>query len=194
MFKYHQHKVYYSMTAQQVKIYDALSSAQLVAPNLWTVDSCFGTKTFEWLAGIIETEGNEFVTGALKKRLQLKYNTHDQARLNEIGREQIPALSLLAGCDLNFIEAKFWLDLPQFGCQVHSDAPDLYVNYQIYIHTSPGADVACVGAEFLHVTPSYQVELKPNHGYINVNSDLKSHWVPGGHGTRTSVMFQYARV
>lgn len=182
------------MISQQVKIYDTLSTVESVAPNLWIVDNCFDDKTFEWLAGIVETDGNEFVAGALKKRLQLKHNTHDQARLNEIGREQITSLSALAGCDLNFVESKFWLDLPQFGCQVHGDAPDLYVNYQVYIHTSPGADVPCVGAEFLHVDPPCQVGFKPNHGYININSDLKPHWVPGGHATRTSVMFQYARV
>jgi len=182
------------MTSQQIKIYDVLSSLELVAPNLWTVEQCFDTTTFEWLAGIVETQGNEFVAGALKKRLQLKYNTQDQARLNEIGLSQVTSLSTLAGCKLNFIEAKFWLDLPQFGCQIHSDAPELYVNYQVYIHTSPGADVPCVGAEFLHIVPPYQVELRPNYGYININSDLKPHWVYGGHGTRTSVMFQYTRV
>jgi hypothetical protein len=182
------------MSTQKVKIYDTLSDLELVAPNLWTADQCFDEKTFEWLSGIVETEGNEFVAVGLKKRLQLKCNTHDQARLSEIGIAQIPAMEKIAGSRLNFIESKFWLDLPQFGCQVHSDAPDLYVNYQVYIHTSPGADVECVGAEFLHVDPPYRVEFKPNHGYINVNLDLKPHWVYGGHGTRTSVMFQYARV
>jgi len=182
------------MSTQQIKIYDALSNIDLAAPNLWTVSNCFDHETFVWLSNITETEGNEFVLGALKKRLQLKYNTQDQSRLNDIGLSQLPALSKIANCDLSFVEAKFWLDLPQFGCQIHSDSPDLYVNYQIYIHTSPGADVPCVGAEFLHVTPPYTVELLPNHGYININSDLKPHWVYGGHATRTSVMFQYARV
>jgi len=182
------------MISQQVKLYDTLSSAELVAPNLWIVDSCFDPKTFEWLSGIVESEGNEFVAGALKKRLQLKYNMHDQARLNEIGLEQKSALAEIADCDLEFVESKYWIDLPQFGCQIHSDAPDLYVNYQIYIYTSPGADVPCVGAEFLHVDPPYRVDFKSNHGYININSDLKKHWVPGGHAIRTSVMFQYARV
>jgi hypothetical protein len=182
------------MSIQQVKLYDTLSSLDLVAPNLWTVDSCFDQSTFQWLKDIVETEGNEFVAGALKKRLQLRYNMQDQVRLNEIGLKQKSALSEIAGCDLEFMESKYWLDLPQFGCQVHNDAPDLYVNYQIYIYTSPGADAPCVGAEFLHVDPPYLVDFKPNYGYININSDLKKHWVYGGHAIRTSVMFQYARV
>lgn len=182
------------MSIQQVKLYDTLSSLELVAPNLWIVDSCFDQSTLQWLKDIVETQGNEFVAGALRKRLQLKYNMHDQARLNEIGSIQKSALAEIAGCELEFIESKFWLDLPQFGCQIHSDSPDLYVNYQIYIYTSPGADVPCVGAEFLHVDPPYLVDFKPNRGYININSDLKKHWVYGGHAIRTSVMFQYARV
>ena len=182
------------MISRQVKIYDALSHLESVAPNLWIADNCFDLKTFEWLTAIVDTEGNEFVTGALKKRLQLKHTTHDQARLNEIGISQTASFESLTNTKLEFVTAKFWLDLPQFGCQIHSDSPDLYVNYQVYVAASPGADVACVGAEFLHISPPYRVELKPNHGYININSDLKLHWVYGGHGTRTSVMFQYARV
>ncbi len=182
------------MQKQKIKLYDEVSSLELVAPNLFEVSDCFQEKTFEWLQNVVDTEGNEFVMGALKKRLQLKYNSHDQARLNEIGLEQLPALETIAGHKLSFMEAKFWLDLPQFGCQVHSDSEHLFVNYQIYIHTSPGADVPCVGAEFLHVDPPVKIGLIPNHGYININSDLKPHWVYGGHGTRTSVMFQYARV
>ena len=184
----------YNMSWHKSNLYDNLCDISLVAPNLYTVDQCFGPSTFSWLCGITETSCNEFFLGDLKKRLQLKANCHDQARLNQIGCDQISALEQLTGLRLHFVEAKFWLDLPQFGCQVHSDAPDLLVNYQIYIHTSPGVDIECVGAEFLHVKPPVQVQFKPNHGYINVNTDLKPHWVNGGHGTRTSVMFQYARV
>ena len=180
------------MTTHQIKIYDALSTVQCVAPNLWVVDGCFDDATYQWLAGIVDTPGNRFTALELKKRLQLTRSA-DQARLNQIGQQQAASLSRLVDCGLAFMQAKFWLDLPQFGCQPHRDAPELYVNYQVYIAASPGADVACVGAEFLHVDPPCQIALKPNYGYINVNCDLKLHRVHGGHGTRTSVMFQYAR-
>ena len=182
------------MLTKKIKLYDKVSTVELVAPNLYQVSDCYGEYTFDWLSNITETEGNEFFLGGLKKRLQLKPNMHDQAKLTEIGIEQKSSLEQLFQVKLNFMEAKFWLDLPQFGCQVHSDSPDLYLNYQVYIYTSPGADVACVGAEFLHVDPPYQVPLIPNTGYININNDLKSHWVYGGHATRISTMFQYARV
>lgn len=203
------------MQKQEVKLYDEVSSLELVAPNLWEVDKCFGDQTFKWLVNIKETEGNEFVAGALSKRLQLKYNTHDQARLNQIGQDMIPALEQVVGIKLNFMEAKYWLDLPEFGCQTHADSKDLVVNFQVYLDSAlrfaighrtamttecadllldPATTMVAQAARFYHVDPPIDIEFKPNHGYINLNTDFKQHDVRGTADTRVSVMFQYARV
>lgn len=191
---------------QQVKIYDEISSIGSVGPNLYEVDRCFSPSTLSWLRSIYENEGNEFIVGGLKKRLQLKFGSPDYARLNLMGLEMLPCMETLTGTGLRFVEPKYWIDMPQFGCQKHSDAPDLYCCYQIYLyssnqcakdHTSTTVtqfELLAEGAEFLHVDPPYQIPFLPNRGYININSDLKPHWVPGRWDTRISVMFQYARV
>lgn len=203
------------MQEQKIKLYDEVSSLKLVAPNLWEVDNCFGNQTFEWLVNIKESEGNEFVVGALKKRLQLKYNTHDQARLTQIGHDMLPALEQVVGLKLNFMEAKYWVDLPEFGCQTHADSKDLVVNFQVYLDSAlkfaighrtaitpecadlllnPATTIVAQGARFYHVEPHVDIEFKPNHGYINLNTDFKQHDVRGTADTRVSVMFQYSRV
>ena len=173
------------------RIYDSDARADLVAPNLWVIDNCYSDSTFDWLANIVDTTGNEFVSEALNKRLSLKKHTPDYQKLHDIGIQQTNGIGELVGQKLELMDTKFWLDLPQFGCQVHSDSKDLIVSYQVYIHTLGDPVIACRGAEFLHVDPPYQVDLKPNYGYLNYNIDLKEHWVYGGHGTRTSVMYHY---
>lgn len=173
------------------KIYDSDAWIDLVAPNLWTIDNCYSKTTFDWLANIVDTTNNEFISEHLNKRLSLKRTMPDYARLCDIGLAQCDAIGEIIGQQVNLMDTKFWLDLPQFGCQIHSDSKDLIVSYQVYIHTIGDPVVACRGAEFLHVDPPYQVDLKPNYGYLNYNIDLKKHWVYGGHGTRTSVMYHY---
>lgn len=194
------------MTHKEIKIYDEISTLDLVAPNLWEVDRCFSNETLSWLQSIYENENNEFIVGGLKKRLQLKYGSKDFSRLNQLGLDMLSAMQDITGENLTFIESKYWIDMPQFGCQTHSDEPDLYCCYQVYLYSTnqrindyePSIIVEKMllaeGAEFLHVDPPYQISFRPNRGYININSDLKKHWVPGRWDTRISVMFQYARV
>lgn len=182
------------MSVQEIKIYDCQSRATLVAPNTWVVDRAFSPETLEWLQHIVENENNEFQVSRPHKRLLLK-NGQDYARLQQIGLDIIPALNNITGQDLNLMIVKFWLDLPGFGCQVHNDAEDILVSYQVYVDTDGQlSDRPCHGVEFLHVDPTYEVEIKPNHGYINLNTDLKLHQVTPGAGTRSSVIFQYNRV
>lgn len=206
------------MSTQQVKIYDEISLVENVAPNLWEVDRCFGEATHQWLRSIPDNYGNEFFNSGLAKRLQLKFGTHDYARLNQIGLDMIPTLSELTGIkNLGLIETKYWIDLPEFGCQEHSDAEDIVVSYQVYLRSTIREAYEsevyldatskeelellkkirlekAYGARFNHVDPFHIIDFKSNHGYINLNTDLKKHEVYGTWDTRTSVMFQYNRV
>ena len=196
----------YNTGTHKVKFYDEISSVEAVTSTLWEIDQCFSSGTLEWMQSIYESEGNEFIVGGLKKRMQLKFGSHDFARLNQIGVDMIPEISRVVGHDLNFAEVKYWVDLPQFGCQMHADAENLLCSYQIYLYSSnrrskdfTGVNIEnnlllAEGAEFYHVDPPHQIKFVPNHGYINLNTDLKQHWVPGRWDTRVSVMFQYTRV
>jgi hypothetical protein len=207
----------YNTNTQEVKLYDKISLAELVAPNLWEVDRCFGEDTYQRLKNIVDTPGNEFGCSYLKKRLELTSSSLEFALLNQIGQDMSAALEIIVGEPLVFMTAKYWLDLPAFGCQTHADAKEIFVSYQVYLSSSFGDeirspqhkdsniktityldnasnDIVAKGAKFLHCDPPVQVEFKPNHGYISLNSDLKPHRVDGSWDTRISVMFQYARV
>jgi hypothetical protein len=196
----------YSTGTHKVKLYDEISSVNAITPTLWEIDHCFLPDTIEWMQSIYENEGNEFVVGGLKKRMQLKFGSHDFARLNQIGIDMIPELSKVIGHALNFAEVKYWVDFPQFGCQMHSDAEDLFCSYQVYLYSSnkivknftstevTDFELLAEGAIFHNTDPPSQIKFLPNHGYINLNTDLKQHWVPGRWDTRISVMFQYTRV
>jgi len=192
----------YNTTTQQVKIYDETSLVKLVAPDLWEVDQCFGDKTYQWLKTIPDTGANEFFCGGLGKRLQLKHGSNDFACINQIGLDMSLGMSNIVGHSLQLMDTKYWIDLPLFGCQTHTDSSDIYVSYQVYIYSGLSDAgkwfhekiAPAQGAKFLHVDPPVQIEFKPNHGYINLNSDLKPHRVDGTWDTRISVMFQYSRV
>jgi len=182
------------MSVQQVKIYDTLSDVDLLAPNTWAVDRAFSSDTLTWMQEIWVNEENEFQVVRPHRRLLLKHGD-DHQRLQQIGLDMIPSLSQLTGIDLNLMIVKYWLDLPGFGCQIHHDSSDIIVSFQIYINTvSQSDDYPCHGVEFLHMEKPYEIDLRPNHGYINLNTDLKLHQLIPGMGTRTSVMFQYNRV
>lgn len=206
----------YNSLIEQVKIYDEISQVSKVASNLWEVDQCFGASTLQWLVSIAENNENKFAPAYLKKRLELQPNSADFARLNGIGLDLIDPMSEISGNDLQLAEVKFWIDLPGFGCQRHSDASELFVSYQVYLASglweavsapdfpteqrefifSTSQQLIAKGARFWHVSGEhgYQALFKPNHGYINLNSDAKIHDVPGSFDTRTSVMFQFSRV
>jgi hypothetical protein len=206
----------YNTNKQEVNIYDKVSQAELVAPNLWEVDQCFDFNTYQSLRSIVDTPGNEFGCSYLKKRLELTTASPGFELLNHIGQGMTNAISSLVGYPLQFMTAKYWLDLPAFGCQTHSDSKEIFVSYQVYLSSSFGDEIrseqhrnsnldiieyldqtnhlTARGAKFLHVDPPAQIAFKPNHGYINLNSDLKPHRVDGTWDTRVSVMFQYSRV
>jgi len=208
----------YNTSAQQVKIYDETSLVSSVAPNLWEVDQCFGSETYQKLRNMIDAEGNLFSCVGLKKRLELVYSSKDYLLINEIGGAMSEAISTIVGHRVSFMTAKYWIDLPTFGCQTHADAKEIFVSYQVYLNSSlrneirsephmpttakivnyldtiHGEALMAQGAKFLHVDPPAQIKFWPNNGYINLNSDLKPHQVIGSWDTRTSVMFQYSRV
>jgi hypothetical protein len=205
------------MSAQQVKIYDEISSVDLVAPNLWEVDQCFSQNTFGQLLSIADTQDTEFKVAGLKKRLELSRTSSHFEFIDQIGRAMTSTLSTIVNQPLSYIVSKYWLDLPTFGCQLHHDSPEIFVSYQVYIGSAlttelqlpehahctdlkdfikkrPDVGLCSVGAEFTHVDPPIRISFGSNHGYINLNSDLKLHRVQGSWDTRLSVMFQYARV
>lgn len=207
----------YNTTTQQVKIYDETSLVTSLAPNLWEVGQCFSQTTYHQLRTIIDTQPNSFECVALKKRLELTNNSPGQQLISRIGYNMTPSIGALVGHELKFMVSKYWLDLPAFGCQTHKDSEEIFVSYQVYLGSSlkdeirsaehkmgnaefihylntRGSDLMAQGAKFLHVDPPVQIEFKPNHGYLNLNSDLKLHRVDGTWDTRISVMFQYARV
>jgi len=179
------------MQSQIVKIYDVQSLVKDVAPNMWQVEQAFSQPTLDWMQNIILNDANRFQVSRPHFRLLLEPGP-DHDRLQQVGRDLIPALSQITGNSLNLMVAKFWVDLSAFACQVHADAPEILVSYQVYIdvmhHPSVGP---CHGVKFLHVTPSVEIPLVPNFGYINLNTDAKLHEVEPGWGTRISVIFQY---
>lgn len=183
----------YSTSSQIVNIYDNPAKVSTVAPNCWSVANAFAPNTLSWLQGIQVNEQNEFSVSRPHHRLLLKPGP-DHEKLQQIGLDIIPELSKLTGIDLNLMIVKFWLDLPGFACQPHSDAADIIVTYQVYVDVCQATGDPCHGVEFLHVEPGYEIPILPNHGYINLNTDLKPHRVLPGGGTRTSVVFQYNRV
>lgn len=201
VFKY-QHMTQYNTSTQQVKIYDEISTLSPVALNLWEVDRCFGDETYQWLKGLPNNGNNAFFCSGLGQRLQLKHGSEDFVRINQIGMDMSNTMSDIVAQPLQLMDTKYWIDLPQFGCQTHEDAPEIYVSYQVYVYSglSDAGDWfhekigPAQGAKFLHVTPPVQIQFRPNHGYINLNSDLKPHRVDGTWDTRISVMFQYSRV
>jgi hypothetical protein len=168
----------YNTSAQQVKIYDETSLATLVAPNLWEVDQCFSQSTSQQLRNIVDTQNNMFVCGGLKKRLELTHSSPGQQQIDQIGQLMAVSLGKLVGYDLNFMVAKYWLDLPTFGCQAHQDSKEIFVSYQVYLGSSlkdeirseqhknynldiihyldtHGDGLIAQGAKFLHVDPYY---------------------------------------
>jgi hypothetical protein len=158
----------------------------IIASNLWIVKDCFDPDTIIWLKDIKTNTDNSFSATRPHLRMLLEDGA-DHQRLQQLGLALLPGLSKLTGQNLNFMLSKFWLDLPGFGCQVHSDAADIVVTLQVYLDN----DGDTVGAEFLHVDPSVQIPIEPNCGYLNLNTDLKPHQVIASNGTRTSVVFQY---
>jgi hypothetical protein len=206
------------MSTQQVNLYDALSSLRLVAPNLWEIDQCFSSETVQRLISIPNISDTEFRTIGLKKRLELGRPSSHCDFIDSIGKEMEYKLSQVVDQPLFHITSKYWIDLPAFGCQEHYDSKDIFVSYQVYLSSSltdeirskqhrdsnqdlitlidenPSIGLSAIGAEFSHVSPPVQIQFRPNHGYLNLNSDLKLHKVQGSWDTRLSVMFRYSRV
>jgi len=160
-----------------------------VAPNLWFVHDTFDQSTLHWMQGIYVDMNNTFEVTRPDKRLQLA-DGNDYRKLQDIGVSLVPRLEELLNIKLNLMVAKFWLDLPEFGCQPHGDSKEIIVTLQVYIDAKDGGD-PLYGAEFMHVEPSVTAPLLPNCGYLNLNTDQKVHQVEAGIGVRQSIAFQY---
>jgi len=159
------------------------------APNLWWVHNAFSTETLTWMQGIYIDMQNKFEVTRPEKRLLLTDGV-DQQRIQSIGAGLTPKLEKVLNKKLNFMTAKFWLDLPEFGCQPHADSKEIIVTCQVYILIQDGGD-PLYGAEFMHVDPPIKAPLKANCGYLNLNTDQKIHQVEAGTGVRQSIAFQY---
>jgi len=168
------------------------SKFDLVAPSLWWVHNAFDNDTLDWLQGIYVNTSNKFEVSRPHNRLLLA-NGGDQKKLQKVGRSLIPELEKMLNLKLNLMVSKFWLDLPNFGCQPHGDSAEIIVTLQIYIDVKHIEDheLRLYGAEFMHVDPPVKAPIVANCGYLNLNTDQKVHQVVGGYGTRQSIAFQY---
>jgi hypothetical protein len=108
------------------------SKFTLAAPNLWWVHNTFDNNTLEWMQGIYVNMDNTFEVTRPDKRLLLADGA-DTRTLQEIGRMLVPSLEKMLDLKLNLMISKFWLDLPNFGCQPHGDSAEIIVTLQIYI-------------------------------------------------------------
>lgn len=162
------------------------------APNLWWVHNAFSTETLTWMQGIYIDMQNKFEVTRPEKRLLLTDGV-DHQRIQSIGAGLTPKLEKVLNKKLNFMTAKFWLDLPNFGCQPHGDSAEIIVTLQIYVDVKHIEEhqLRLYGAEFMHVDPPIEAPLKANCGYLNLNTDQKVHKVNGGYGVRQSIAFQY---
>ena len=163
-----------------------------VAPNLWWIHDTFDLDTLKWMQGIYIDMQNKFEVTRPEKRLLLTDGV-DQQRIQSIGAGLIPKLEKVINKKLNFMTAKFWLDLPEFGCQPHADSKEIIVTCQVYIlvQAGTGGGEPLYGAEFMHVKPTVTTPMIPNSGYVNLNTDQKIHQVEAGIGVRQSIAFQY---
>ena len=147
------------------------------------------------MQGICVNMDNTFEVTRPDNRLLLADGADNRA-LQEIGRMLIPDLEKILDLKLNLMVSKFWLDLPNFGCQPHGDSAEITVTLQIYVdvkyvETKTYHAFKLHGAEFMHVDPTIEAPMIENCGYLNLNTDQKVHQVLPGIGTRQSIGFQY---
>jgi hypothetical protein len=165
-----------------------------VAPNLWFVNNTFDQDTFLWMKGLMYDTNTVYNVTRPEGRLILA-DCDATRHIQEIGAGLIPQLNKITGQNLNLMVAKYWLDLPHFGCQPHSDSKEIIVTLQIYIDVVYNdiwpSNLQIHGAEFMHIDPPVETPLTVNGGYLNLNTDLKQHQVLGGMGSRCSIAFQY---
>ena len=171
------------------------SKFELAAPNLWWVYDAFDDDTLKWMQSIYINMDNTFEVTRPDKRLLLA-NGVDQKKLQAVGRSLIPELEKMLNHKLNLMVSKFWLDLPNFGCQPHGDSAEIIVTLQLYvdvkhIESQTYNAFKLHGAEFMHVDPTVTAPIIENCGYLNLNTDQKVHLVRPGIGTRQSIAFQY---
>ena len=184
--------IHNSISTTEVNYSGQDSKFKLAAPNLWWVHDAFDKDTLEWMQGIVVNMDNTFEVTRPHNRLLLA-NGADNQTLQQIGRMLIPELEKILSLKLSLMVAKFWLDLPMFGCQAHGDSAEIIVTLQIYVDVKHLKDhvTRLYGAEFMHVDPPIEAPIVENHGYLNLNTDQKVHRVASGYGTRQSVAFQY---
>ena len=184
--------IHNNTSTEEVNGFGQDSKFDPVAPALWWVHDAFDNDTLEWLQGIYVNTSNKFEVSRPHNRLLLA-NGGDQKKLQKVGRSLIPELEKMLNLKLNLMVSKFWLDLPDFGCQPHGDSAEIIVTLQIYVDVKHIEDheLRLYGAEFMHVDPSIEAPIVANCGYLNLNTDQKVHQVVGGYGTRQSIAFQY---
>lgn len=181
----------------QLDVVNGLSlenSFDYAAPNLWYANNVFDQSTLDWIRTLRHDMTTVFHVTRPENRLLLADSDATQY-INKLGSSFVPTLNEVTGVNLNFMTAKYWLDLPNFGCQIHSDSEEIIATMQVFVdlvyNDQWPTRVQIRGTEFMHVDPYIEIPLAENCGYLNLNTDLKKHRVIGGMGLRCSVAFQY---
>jgi len=175
----------------QHQIYDTLSEVNSVADNLWSVTNCFDTETFKHFSNLHLSHDETWHRheDCLEYRLQLTPESPTMVKMRELSRAMMPKIANIVGHALVPAECKVWLDLSDWHCPYHADAPLLFVTYQVYFWSHGVVH----GTEFCHTEPRTDIKFVPNTGYINLNQDLKVHHSDRMTGTRLSACWQYIR-
>lgn len=158
-----------------------------VHPTLYEINNVFND---EFLADI-DARCEHGLTWAMDRRLaRLSQTDHDF--FEQSGREFQTLLSDLAGQEVWYRIGKLFLDLPGAEVPLHSDANDIDIMTQVYLHgTAPNLP----GTTFLEPV-IHSVKNNYNCGYINFNSDKKKHQsthVVGGYRLTTAFQFYFPK-
>jgi hypothetical protein len=175
------------------KIYKSDAEVTPLATQLWAVNNCFDSETFEWLSQLYLNHDERWHrhTDCLKNRLQLAPESKSYELIQELCCAITPEIEHIVNCKLVYAGCKVWLDLPGFQCPPHADPGILVTTYQVYLWSS---DDHGTGTTFTHGPNPVTVPFGPNMGYINLNTDSKNHHVKSIDSGRLSIAFQWAPV
>lgn len=189
------------------EIYDAPCQIRPLAHQLWSVENCFASDTFDALSRAHTNYQDTWHRhpDCLEYRLQLTPDSPTLLTMSAIGDAMLPAIEKITGQQLARAECKMWLDLSGWHCPYHEDDPLLIVTYQVFLWQH--GDIH--GTEFLYgpripreswhdhkLFNQHQrvgTKFAPNTGYINLNTDNKLHHCANITGTRLSAAWQFRR-
>lgn len=160
-------------------------SAQQIHATLWEIHDVFTDQALadlsqHYAAGTIWHMDRDLA------RLSYPYDL-SQDPLESLGQQFSAWISELLARGISYRRAKIFLDLPGSHVPRHRDAPDIDIMCQVYLTSS---DLPLPGTVFREPT-WHTVPYRRNHGYVNINTDLKTHESPASrNGLRASLGFQ----